>query len=93
MVLLHEKLNYSKDPEEVKHFPGRSNFFQGGGGQMLIAIETHISDFPRVSGPPIPPLDPHMIPLNKIPHYIFLLILACYLVLGLLLSIGYVVFV
>ena len=28
---------------------------------MLISIETHITcDFPEGSGPPIPPLDPHM---------------------------------
>ena len=37
---------------------GGSNFFQGGGGvQMLISIETHITitcDFPEGSGPPIP---------------------------------------
>ena len=44
-------------------FRGVSNFFQGGGVQMLISLETHIRtcDFPGgVSGPPIPPLDPHM---------------------------------
>ena len=45
-------------------FSRGSNFFQGGGGvQMLISIETHITitcDFPGGSGPPIPPLDPHM---------------------------------
>ena len=45
----------------VQHFPrGRSYFFRGGGVQMLISIEIHITcDFPRGSGPPIPPLDPH----------------------------------
>ena len=44
------------------------SFFQGGGGggggvQLLISIETHMTitlDFPGGSGPPIPPLDPHM---------------------------------
>ena len=39
-------------------FPGGSNFFQGWG-----PIETHITvtcHFPGESGPPIPPLDPHM---------------------------------
>ena len=45
------------------------HIFQGGvllfpgGVQMLISIETHITitcDFPGGSGPPIPPLDPHM---------------------------------
>ena len=47
----------------ITHFPGGSSFFQGGGGPMLISIETHITiscDFPGGSGPPIPPLDPHM---------------------------------
>ena len=42
---------------------GGSYFFLGGGVQMLISIETHITitcDFPGGSGPPIPPLDPHM---------------------------------
>ena len=43
----------------ITHFPGVSNFFQVGGGgvQMLISIETHITitcDFPGGSGPPIP---------------------------------------
>ena len=81
MVVLHRKLNFSKDPEGVQHFRG------GGGGvsnffQMLISIEIHITcGFPGGS-----PLDQHMIPLNKI----FLVILACYLALGLILSTGYV---
>ena len=49
----------------IPHFPGGggSNFFQGGGVQVLISIETHITitcDFPGGSGPPIPPMDPHM---------------------------------
>ena len=46
MVLLLRKLYlYStKDPEGVRYFPGGggSNFFQGGGVQMPISIETHI---------------------------------------------------
>ena len=38
-----------------------SNFFQGGGVQMLISIKTHITcDFPEGSGPPVPPLGPRM---------------------------------
>ena len=45
-------------------FSRGSNFFQGGGGvQMLISIDTHITcDFPGGGGgrPPIPLLDPHM---------------------------------
>ena len=32
MVLIQRKLYFSKDPEGVQHFPGGSNFFQGGGG-------------------------------------------------------------
>ena len=34
----------------------------GGGVQILISIETQMTccDFPRGSGPVIPPLDPHM---------------------------------
>ena len=61
MVLLLRKLYsyFTKDPEAVHYFPGAavSNFFQGGGVQMLISIETHIRTcyFPGgVSGPPIP---------------------------------------
>ena len=91
MILLHGKLNFSKDPEGVQHFPGGggSSFFQGV--QMLISIDTHITcDFPGGSVPPIPPLDQHIIPLNQISQYIYLLILACYLALGLILSTGYV---
>ena len=68
MVLLLRKLYllFTKDPEWVHYFPGGggvSNFFQGG-VQMLISLETHVRTcyFPGggVSGPPIPPLDPHM---------------------------------
>ena len=57
MVLLQKKLYFSKDPEGFQHFPGGggegSNFFQGGGVQMLISIETHITcDFPGGLDPP-----------------------------------------
>ena len=63
MVLLLRKLYlyFTKNPEAVHYFPvgGMSNYFPGGGGggQMLISIETHICTcyFPGgVSGPPIP---------------------------------------
>ena len=56
-------LYFTKDPEAVHYFPGGgggggvSNFFPGGGVQMLIFIETHICTcyFPGgVSGPPTP---------------------------------------
>ena len=43
----------------ITHFPGGGPTFSRGGGP----IETHITktcDFPGGSGPPIPPLDPHM---------------------------------
>ena len=66
MVLLQRKLYFSKDPEGVQHFPGGgSNIFRGGGGGPNAAIETHIAcDFRGGggggSGPPIPPLHPHM---------------------------------
>ena len=42
----------------ITHFPGVPTFSRGGG-----PIETHITitcDFPGGSGPPIPPLDPHV---------------------------------
>ena len=41
----------------VQLFPGGG----GGGVQILISIKTHITcEFPGGSGPPIPPLDPHL---------------------------------
>ena len=50
MGLLQRKLYFSKDPLG-------SNIFQGGGVQMLISIETHITcDFVGAGGPdPLPP--------------------------------------
>ena len=41
---------------------GVSNFFQGGGVQMLISLETHVRTcyFPGGVRTPYPPLDPHM---------------------------------
>ena len=66
MVLLQRKLYFSKDSTfsrggGVQHFPGGGgggapNFFQVGGVQMLISIETHIAcDFPGVVWTPYPP--------------------------------------
>ena len=62
--------------KEIYHFSRfqrGSNIFLGGGGgggggsggptfsSCLFLIETHItSDFPGGSGPPVPPLDPHL---------------------------------
>ena len=59
MVLLQRKIYFSKDR-------GGPTFLGGGGGsrvQVLIFIETHITcDFPGGgSGPPISPLEPHMV--------------------------------
>ena len=54
MVLLQRRQYCSKDPERVQYFPGGSNCFLGGGGgvQMLISIETHMTcDFPGVRTP------------------------------------------
>ena len=44
MGLLLRKINlyFTKDPKGPHYFPGVSNFFQGGGVQMLISIENHI---------------------------------------------------
>ena len=49
-------------------FQRGSNIFQGGGPTLsrgsncLYPIETHITcDFPEGSGPPDPPLDPHLL--------------------------------
>ena len=53
---------------------GGPTFSRGGGGptfsrgsNCLFPIETHITcDFPGGSGPPVPPLDPHL----EEPHYV-----------------------
>ena len=56
MVLLQRNIYFSKDPEGVQYFPGGPTYSRGGGVQMLISIETHITcDFP--GGPdPLSPL-------------------------------------
>ena len=42
---------------------GGVQLFPGGGSNCLFPIETHITcDFPGGSRPPVPPLDPHLIP-------------------------------
>ena len=63
MVSLLRKLYLylTKDPEAVHYFPGGVHqLFPGGGGvQMLISIETHISTCHFPGGVSRPP-DPHM---------------------------------
>ena len=65
MVNFEENYHFSR-------FQRGSNIFQGGGGptfsrggggsNCLYPIETHITcDFPGGSGPPDPPLDPHLL--------------------------------
>ena len=50
-----------KVPEGVQHFPGGVQLFAGG-SNCLFPILTHITcDFPGGSGPPVPPLDPHLL--------------------------------
>ena len=55
-------LSFFKVPEGVQHFPGRSNFFQGGGSNCLFPIETNITcDFLGGVRTPCPPTpDPHL---------------------------------
>ena len=67
MVIMLRKLYlyFTKDPEGVHYYPGGVKLFLGGGGggKMLISIETHERTcyFPGGGGPdPNPPLDPHM---------------------------------
>ena len=46
---------------------GGPTFSRGGegGSNCLFPIETHITcDFPGGSGPPVPPLDPHLLNMN-----------------------------
>ena len=63
MVLLQSKLYFLRIQRGSNIFQGGGpTFSRGGGDQMLISIEIHITcDFPRVGvRTPIPPLDPHM---------------------------------
>ena len=67
MVILLRKLYlyFTKDPEGVHYFPGGCQAFSrggGGGGPMLISLETHVRTcyFPGGVRTPYPPLDPHM---------------------------------
>ena len=55
---------FSRGGEGSTFFRGGGQLFSGGGGSnCLFSIETHITyDFPggEGSGPPVPPLDPHL---------------------------------
>ena len=66
MGFFRRKLSFFKVPEGVQYFPGGGGptFSRGGGSNCLFPIETHITcDFPGGggSGPPVPPLDPHLL--------------------------------
>ena len=66
ITLQQRKLYFSKDPEGVQLFTGGGGgegptFSRGGGVQMLISIETHITfDFPG-GGPDHPSVSAHWI--------------------------------
>ena len=64
-------LSFFKVPEGVQHFPGGVQLFPGGGGSnCLFPIETHINcDFLGGSGPPVPPLDPHLVSVKGLTTY------------------------
>ena len=60
MVLLQRKQYFSKDSEEVEHFPGGPTYSRRGPNANF--KETHITcAFPWGSRPPISRLDPHML--------------------------------
>ena len=64
--LISKKTIIFQVPEGVQHLPGGGGggptFSRGGGSNCLYPIETHITcDFPGGSGPPDPPLDPHLL--------------------------------
>ena len=67
MVNFKEKYHFSRfrrGPNFSSGGGGGGQLFPGGGGggsNCLFPIETHITcDFPGGSGPPVPPLDPHL---------------------------------
>ena len=73
MVIFKEIYHFSR-------FQGGPTFSRGGGGRTfsrgggggsncLFPIETHITcDFPGGSGPPVPPLDPHLLLYTQTQH-------------------------
>ena len=55
-------LSFFKVPKGVQHFPGGGVQLFPGGFNCLFPIENHITcDFPGGSGPPVSPLDPHLV--------------------------------
>ena len=62
MVNFKENIIFSRFRKGSKFVQGGPTFSRGGGGSnCLFPIETHITcDFPGGSGPPVPPLDPHL---------------------------------
>ena len=66
MVNFKEIYHFSRFQRGSNIFQGEGvQLFPGGGSNCLFPIETHITcDFSRGgggSGPPVPPLDPHLI--------------------------------
>ena len=65
LIFTDVKWSTSKKSIIFQGFRGGSTFSRGGGGptfsSCLFPIEIHITcDFPGGSGPPVPPLDPHL---------------------------------
>ena len=63
MVNFKEIYHFSRSQRGSNIFQGVQLFPGGGGSNCLFPIETHITcDFPGGggSGPPVPPLDPHL---------------------------------
>ena len=63
LVNFKEIHHFFKVAEGVQHFPrGVVQLFpEGGGSNCLFPVEIHITcDIPWGSGPPVPPLDPHV---------------------------------
>ena len=61
MVSFKEIYHFSRFQRGSNIFQGGPTFSRGGGSNCSFPIETVIiCDFPGGSGPPVPPLDPHL---------------------------------